>query len=895
MNASSIRRTFLDFFARRGHTVVPSSSLVPDDPTLLLTNAGMVQFKPYFLGQKTPPYPRATTVQKCFRTVDLEEVGSTTRHLTFFEMLGNFSFGDYFKRDACRWAWQLVTEEFGLEPDRLWATVFETDDEAAEIWEKDVGVPPERILRRGKEHNFWSMGVAGPCGPSSELLYDRGEAYGATYLGTGDVDDERYLEIWNLVFMEQFQNDRGEVIGDLPKPSVDTGAGLERIATILQDVPSAFETDTLEPLLRAAETVTGATYGETAPADVSLRVLADHPRAMAVLIADGVLPSNEGRGYVLRRLIRRAVRHARLLGVDRPLLGELTDVAVELFGPVYPEVGRNADLIRRVVSSEESRFDATLRRGLSRLEEEIAEARGRGEAKLPGEVVFELHDTYGFPLELSAEVALEEGLAVDPAEFEEHMSVQRRRARKARASGAEAAPEVDALGDVLAQVGTTEFLGYQLLSGEGNVVGIVRGPSGGVAAPVLGEGEEGELVLDRTTFYPEGGGQIGDRGTIVTPTGRFSVADTQWVPAAGALIVHRGRVAAGEVQVGQEAATQVDPAHRAGVERSHTATHMLHWALRDSLGEHARQQGSLVEPGRLRFDFSHFEAVGAETLARIEEEVNQRVLSDDTVHAFETTYDQATALGAMALFGEKYGDYVRVVEVGDYSKELCGGTHVRHTGQVGVVKILGESSIGAGTRRVEGYTGLAGLRYLNAQAERLRRAADLLKTDPDQVVDKLEKVLETSRALEAQVSRQKAAGVEEEVRSVLASDAVRPAGPSRMVVLRRDGRPVDELRKLALTLRDRLSSGIVVLGTAADGPEAGSKAGRANLVVAVSRDLVERGVSAQDLVAPGASRLGGGGGGRPDLVVAGGTKVSELGAALDAVGTASRAALEGLG
>ena len=381
----------------------------------------------------------------------------------------------------------------------------------------------------------------------------------------------------------------------------------------------------------------------------------------------------------------------------------------------------------------------------------------------------------------------------------------------------------------------------------------------------------------------------------MTPTGAFSVADTQWVPAPGALIVHRGRVTAGEIQVGQQAATQVDPAHRAAVERSHTATHMIHWALRDSLGEHARQQGSLVEPGRLRFDFSHFEAVGGETLARIEEEVNQRVLSDDAVHAFETTYDQATALGAMALFGEKYGDYVRVVEVGDYSKELCGGTHVRHTGQVGVVKILGESSIGAGTRRVEGYTGLAGLRYLNTQAEGLRRAADLLRTDPDHVVDKLEKVLETSRALEAQVSKQKAAGVEEEVRSILSSEAVRPAGPSRMVVLRRDGRPVDELRKLALTLRDRLSSGVVVLGTAAGDPQAGPKAGRANLVVAVSRDLVERGVSAQDLVGPGASRLGGGGGGRPDLVVAGGTKVPELDAALGAVGAASRAALEGLG
>jgi alanyl-tRNA synthetase len=843
----------------------------------------MVPFKPYFLGQKTPPYRRATSVQKCFRTVDLEEVGRTTRHLTFFEMLGNFSFGDYFKQDACRWAWQLVTEKFLLEPERLWATVYETDDEAAEIWEKTVGVPPERILRRGREDNFWTMGVAGPCGPCSELLYDRGEAFGAIYTGTGEVDGERYLEIWNLVFMQYLQDDHGEILGNLPKPSVDTGAGLERIAAILQAVPTAFETDLLAPILQAAEEVTGAAYGENAVADVSLRVLADHPRAMALLIADGVLPSNEGRGYVLRRLIRRAVRRARLLGIDRPMLTQLTAVAIDLFGPTYPEVARSAELVERVVSNEEARFDETLRRGLARLEDEIAHAKGRGEAKLPGSVVFELHDTYGFPLDLTAEFAEDEGLAVDPSEFAEHMEIQRRRSRAARASGGNGkGPEVDALKEILREAGTSEFLGYEKVSAEGTVVGIVRDLA---AVPILAEGEEGEVVLDRTTFYPEGGGQIGDRGVIVTPTGRFRVDDTQWVPATGGVIVHKGSVTAGEIQVGQHAATQVDPAHRAGVERSHTATHMIHWSLRDTLGEHAHQKGSLVEPGRLRFDFQHFEAVGAETLARIEEEVNERVLSDDVVHAFETTYDQATALGAMALFGEKYGDYVRVVEVGDYSKELCGGTHVRHTGQVGVIKILGEASIGAGTRRVEGYTGLAGLRYLNAQAERLRRAADLLRTDPDQVVEKLEKVLETSKALEAQVSKQRAAGVEDEVKAILESDAVLPVGPSKLVVLKRDGRSVDELRKLAITLRDRLAPAVVALGTALEG--------KANLVVAVSRDLVQRGVSAQDLVAPGAARLGGRGGGKPDLVVGGGTQVAELDAALDAVRQSALAALEG--
>ena len=883
MDGSSIRKVFLNFFAERGHSVVPSAPLVPDDPTLLLTAAGMVPFKPYFQGQKTPPYRRATSVQKCFRTVDLEEVGRTTRHLTFFEMLGNFSFGDYFKEDACRWAWELVTEKFLLEPERLWATVYETDDEAAEIWATVVGVPRDRILRRGKEDNFWSMGVAGPCGPCSELLYDRGEAFGATYTGIGEPDPERYLEIWNLVFMQFVQDDHGEIVGDLPKPSVDTGAGLERIAAILQDVPTAFETDLLAPILKAAEEVTGAVYGEGPAGDMSLRVLADHPRAMALLIADGVLPSNEGRGYVLRRLIRRAVRRARLLGVDRPLLTELTAVAVDLFGPAYPEVARNAGLIHRVVASEESRFDDTLRRGLARLEDEISVAKARGEAKLSGKVIFELHDTYGFPIDLTAEFAADEGLSVDPAEFEEHMSVQRRRAKEARRTGGGLAAQDEVLLDIAGGSEPTDFLGYEVVNGEGAVSIIIAGAG---SVPVLEEGQAGELILTRTTFYPEGGGQIGDRGVVVTPTGRFGVEDTQRL-AGGGIILHRGRVVAGEIQAGQPAEARVDPAHRAGVERSHTATHMIHWALRDRLGEHAHQKGSLVEPGRLRFDFQHYEPVGAETLARIEEEVNQRVLSDDAVHAFETTYDQATALGAMALFGEKYGDYVRVVEVGDYSKELCGGTHVHHTGQVGVIKILGESSVAAGTRRIESYTGVAGLTYLNDQASRLRRVAEMLKSEPEQVPERLEKLLETHKALEAQVSKQKAAGVEEEVKAILGSPDVRPAGPAKLVVLKRDGRSVDDLRKLAILLRDRLAPAVIALGTALDG--------KANLVVAVSRDLVGQGVSAQDLIVPGAARLGGRGGGKPDLVVGGGTQVAELDAALEAVRQSAAVALEGLG
>ena len=880
-SGSGIRQTFLDFFAARGHEVVPSASLVPDDPTLLLTNAGMVQFKPYFMGLKTPPWPRATTVQKCFRTIDLEEVGRTTRHLTFFEMLGNFSFGDYFKREACTWAWELVTDGFQLASERLYATVFTTDDEAAAIWHDEVGVPADRVLRRGRKDNFWSMGVAGPCGPCSELLYDRGEAFGPHDVD-GKLNDERYLEIWNLVFMQHLQDDAGTIVGDLPKPSVDTGAGLERIAAILQDVPTAFETDLLYPLLQAAQDVTGAAYGQTAPADRSLRVLTDHPRALALLIADGVLPSNEGRGYVLRRLIRRAVRHARLLGVDRPLLVDLTDVAVGMFGPVYPEVARHAELISRVVAREESAFDATLRRGLARLDDEIRRAQAEGRTALSGAMVFELHDTYGFPLDLATEFAADEGLSVDVEAFNQHMARQRERAREARRSGGDVVPEAAALAGIAQAQGPTDFLGYEFLAGEGSVVALVKGLA---PVPVLAAGDEGELVLDRTPFYAEGGGQIGDRGSIVTPTGRFAVADTQKVPPGSGLIVHRGRVSAGEVTVGQAAAAQVDPGHRQGTERSHTATHMIHWALRDKLGEHARQAGSLVEPGRLRFDFSHFEAVPAETLSRIEEEVNARVLADDAVRAFETTYNQATSMGAMALFGEKYGDYVRVVEVGDYSRELCGGTHVHHTGQVGVIKILGEASIGAGLRRVESYTGAAGLAYLNDQAARLKQVADLLHTNPEGVVDRLEKLLETAKTLEGQLAKQRAAGVEDEVKAILATPSVRSVGPGKLVALRRNGMTVDDIRKLAIQLRDRLGSAVVAVGTAGE---------KANLVVAVSRDLVERGVSAQVLVKPGAARLGGGGGGKPDLVIAGGSRVEGLDEALAAVEQAAAEALAGL-
>ncbi|HEY8202606.1 MAG TPA: alanine--tRNA ligase, partial [Actinomycetota bacterium] len=805
-----------------------------------------------------------------------------SRHLTFFEMLGNFSFGDYFKPGACQYAWELVTEGFGLEPERLWATVLETDDEAAEIWEKKIGLPRERILRRSREHNFWSMGVAGPCGPDSELLYDRGDAFGRPFDpagGTDDIDDERYLEIWNLVFMQNVQDDEGRIVGDLPNRNVDTGAGLERIAAILQDVPTLFHVDTMVPILRAAEEVTGKRYEEDPEVDVSLRVLTDHARSMAFLIADGVLPSNEGRGYVLRRLIRRAVRHARLAGVDRPLLVDLTAVAVDIFASAYPELDRNRDLIARIVEKEESRFDLTLRQGLGLLEDEISAAKRAGASALSGAVAFKLHDTYGFPLDLTREIAGDEGLTVDEAAFAGLMQDQRDRARAARHTSSDEGVDAAVLSGVLSASGQTDFIGYQQIAGEGTVLGIVRAGEG---APALSEGQTGEIILDRTPFYPEGGGQIGDRGEIRTGTGAFKVTDTQWgIPG---VVVHEGTVTAGELQVGQEAAASVDQMHRQGAQQAHTATHMIHWALRDRLGEHARQHGSLVEPGRLRFDFSHFEAVPKSALADIEQEVNRRVLSDASVRWYETTYDYATSIGAVALFGEKYGDHVRVVEVGDYSKELCGGTHVTHTGQVGVIKLLGESSIGAGIRRVEALTGMDGLAYLNRQAESLRQAASLLKVEPERLVERLEKMLEAMRSLETELSKQRSAGQAAEVASILASDAVRSVGGRRLLVLRRNG-TVDELRKLALALRDRLGSGVVLIGSAQDG--------KANLVAAATRDLTGRGVSAQAVLADAAPIHGGGSGGKPDLAVAGGSNADEIDRALAAAERAAEAALEG--
>lgn len=875
MKTPEIRKTFLDFFAERGHTIVPSSSLVPDDPTLFFTNAGMVQFKPYFLGEKTPPYRRAASVQKCMRAggkdTDLETVGKNTRTLSLFEMQGNFSFGDYFKSEACLWGYELVTGPYGLDPERIWITVFETDDEAAKIWEEEVGIRPGRIIRRGREHgNFWDMGVGGPCGPCSEILYDRGESFGEEYTPGRELNEERYLEIWNLVFMNLIQNDDLEITGELPTRNIDTGMGLERFAAALQDVPTVFDIDSMATLLEAAGDITGHRYHENEESDVALRVIADHSRAMSFLIADGVLPANEFRGYVLRRLIRRAIWHARKLNYDEAFLTRVTDVVIDLYKDAYPEVERGHDLIERVIQKEEARFDITLRQGLGLLMSEIGQVKAGGGSSISGKVAFRLHDTYGFPLDLTVDIAEEEGLKVDEPSFQALMGEQRARARAARKADLVIEQAEEIFTQLFERAGKTEFLGYESFTATGTVTALVKDR---VGTEILAEGESGELILDRTTFYAESGGQIADRGEIRTETGAFTVTDVQFgIPG---LIVHEGKVTSGEIRVGQDATTHVDPSHREGVRQSHTATHILHWALRNSLGDHAKQQGSLVEPGRLRFDFSHYEAVPDDHLAEIEEEINRRALHDDSVRAFETTFDYARSIGAMALFGEKYGDVVRVVEVGEYSKELCGGTHVAHTGQIGVVKLTGEGSVAAGTRRVEAFTGLHGLQYLNERARMLDEAARLLKVDPEKVTERLTKMHETIRSLESELSKIRSAGQRREIEEILNSDAVRPVGDHKLVVLRRPGEAVDELRKLAIALRDALGSSVVVIGAVSDG--------KANIIATSSRDLVERGVSAKDLLSAGARRLGGGAGGPPDLAIAGGPNADEFEAAMEEV------------
>ena len=844
MQANDLRAAFTRFFAARGHEVVPSASLIPYDPTVLFTIAGMVPFKPYFIGEEQPPWPRATSVQKCFRTVDIDIVGTTTRHGTFFEMLGNFSFGDYFKDQAIPYAWELLTEAFGIDGDRLWITVYETDDEAADIWRDAIGIPAERIQRMG-EDNFWEMGETGPCGPCSEIYYDKGDVYGAPG-GPLTGGAERFVEIWNLVFM-QFNRQLDGSMEPLPRPSIDTGAGLERILPILQGTDSIFATDVLAPLVETAQSLTGITYGGDDAADVGLRILADHGRAMTMLVSDGVLPTNEGRGYVLRRLIRRAVLAARRLGTDTPVTPALAASAVEVMGRAYPVLVENLGLVQEVVEREERGFDRTLRTGLSLLEEAMAEASERPARRLSGEVAFRLHDTHGFPIELTEELAAERGVTVERDVFDAAMEEQRNRARLAARTPAAADEHAYRL--LLDDVGPTTFVGREHYTLATRVTAVLAGSEPGTA----------EIFLDRTPFYAEGGGQVGDTGTIVTETGRAVVYDTK--PALPGLVAHRARVE-GEIYADQDALATIDGERRDATRRNHTGTHLLHASLRQVLGDHVRQQGSLVAPGRLRFDFSHSAALAPEELEAVVRVANEDVLTDDEVHTTEATKVEAEAMGAVAFFGDKYGDVVRVVRAGPHSLEFCGGTHVGALGSIGPISVVSEGSIGSNTRRIEALTGRPSLERSLERDAQLAETATLLRTEPDSVVEALERLLERQRSAEKELARLRDSAVAAEAAALVAE------ARDGTLVARRDGRSADELRALALAARRSGSLRAVVLGGSPDGTKVS--------IVAATGGQPDAGA----LVKSVAAVVGGGGGGSPEVAVAGGREPGQLDEAL---------------
>jgi alanyl-tRNA synthetase len=871
MHGSAIRESFLRFFEERGHKRVPSSSLIPPPESgLLLANAGMNQFIPYFLGHAPAPFPRATSVQKSFRTVDIDNVGRTARHLTLFEMMGNFSFGDYFKRESCAWGYELVTEGWGIDPGRLWVTVFESDDEAIEIWQ-DIGIPKSRIVRRGTEDNYWWTHAAGPAGPCSEIYVDRGSRFGAE--GGPAVDEERHIEIWNHVFMQDEVDDKMQIVGELPEKNIDTGSSLERVAVVLQDVDNVFETDIMRPLLEVAEKLAGVPHGKDERTDVSLKVIAEHGRATTFLMADGVQPSNEGRGYVLRRMLRRVVTHARRLGIEREVMPPLLAATVEHFGAAYPELVENRAYVEQVAMSEEERFAGTLRQGMALFEAESRPASGR----LSGDVVFKLHDTFGFPRELTAEIAAESGLEVDEERFDELMAEQRERAK--RAARHERAGEE--LAAVAAEAGRTEFVGYQTLESDGRLLAIL-GDAGRVQ--IAGEQDDVQVVLDRTPFYAESGGQVGDHGYLRSPGGLIRVTDTQFGP--GATIVHRGVVQSGELRAGEEVHAEVDEVRREATARAHSATHIVHWTLRHILGEHARQAGSLVAPGRLRFDFPHHAAVPRDLLEQAEELANLRVAQDAPVKIYETTFEEAKSQGAIALFGEKYGDFVRVAEIGDYSVELCGGTHVVHTGNVALIRVLGEASIGAGMRRIEALVGPDALRDVNAERVLLDDVLEALQTgDRNAAPERIRSILEENRRLQAELARIRRQDVAARAQSLL-DNAVEVDG-ARLVVRREDGE-ADELRELAQDAVGRLEGpggAAVVLGSGAGG--------RALLVAACSRNLVARDADAKSLLAVAATVIGGGSGGKPNLGTAGGPNGGAVDEALATIPTRLRELLGG--
>lgn len=918
MQTAEIRRRWLQFFADRGHAVVPSASLVSDEPSLLLVGAGMVPFVPYMKGEKTPPWPRATSVQKCVRTVDIEEVGKTTRHGSFFQMNGNFSFGDYFKEGAITFAWELLTSAqwqggFGFDPQKLWVSVYHDDDEAQQLWQRIAGMPQERIQRRGMKDNYWSMGVPGPCGPCSEIFYDRGPAYGPE--GGPEVNEERYLEVWNLVFM-QFERGSGgakdnyPILGELPRKNVDTGMGLERVACLLQGKDNLYEIDEVYPVIARACEMAGIRYGDDPQADVRLRIVADHIRTSLMLVGDGVVPSNEGRGYVLRRIMRRAMRAMRLLGVDKPSTPELLPVSKDVMAQSYPELEKDFDRISQVTYAEEETFASTLKSGTVILDTAVQQAKAAAAAPaatsapsqpasswqvpgqvqsqppaapappvgatpiLPGEKVFALHDTYGFPFDLTVEMAAEQGVAVDEEGFRRLMNEQRGRAKADAAAKKTGGVDLSVYRGLAEGVGSVEFTGYDQTQGQARVLGLIRD---GESVRVAHTDEKVEIILDETPFYAESGGQLADHGTLSFDGGAQAQVHDVQKPLPG-LIVHRCTVTAGEVQVDASVHASIDVTRRRAVSRAHTATHMVHQGFRDALGDSVHQAGSENSPGRLRFDFTASGGVPPQVLHDVEQQINEMLVNDMPVQAEYMNQSDAIASGALALFGEKYGDIVRVVSIGDtWSRELCGGTHTQHSGQLGLVKILGEASVGSGVRRVEALVGVDAYSYLAREHVLVGQLTEALKVRPDELPERVGSLLTKLKDAERELDQLRAGQVLAAA-GQLASSARDVFGVSFVGHQDRNEASADDLRKLALEVRNRLGDqrpAVVAV--------AGVTSGRPFVIVTVNELGRQWRLKAGELVKLAAGVLGGGGGGKDDLAQGGGTNPGQLGSALQAV------------
>jgi alanyl-tRNA synthetase len=862
MTANQLRRSWIDFFAAKGHTEVASGSLIPHDPTVLFTVAGMVPFKPYFTGDEAAPYKRAVTSQKCVRAGgkhnDLDDVGRTARHLVFFEMLGNFSFGDYFKADAIPFAWDFSTNVLGFDPEKLWVTVHTSDDEAEQMWQDIAGVPLSRIQRLGDKDNFWQMGDTGPCGPCSEIYYDRGPEFGPEGGPANPAAEARYLEFWNLVFMQYNQSTDGSR-EPLPKPSIDTGAGLERILCLKQGVDAVWDTDLMKPLVEKASSLTGFGYTGSyeSPDDLSLRILAEHARSGTMLVADGVFPSNEGRGYVLRRILRRAIRHAYRLGTDKAILPQMVATAIDVMGEAYPDLRDKQSRITDIIAREEDRFRHTLKTGNAMLGGEVREMTAS--TPLKGSVAFQLHDTFGFPVELTKEIVQERGLTIDEAGFESAMADQQNRARAARKNAQTPEAMVDQYRAIMEQHGTTVFTGYtDTEASDVTVLGVVASETDGVV----------EIFVDRTPFYAESGGQVGDTGTISTLDGEAEVLDTTY--AIPGLVRHTARIVSGTIEAGTSAQVRIDVARRDASRKNHTATHLLHWALREVLGDHVKQQGSLVGPDRLRFDFFHFSSLTQDETRRIEDLVNEVVFTGRATNNEEMTKVEAEAKGAIAFFGDKYGERVRILEAGP-TLEFCGGTHVRNVGEIGAVRIVSEGSIGSNVRRIEATTGMQTVARMRAEEALLEEAAGVLKTKPEDLPARIEKLLAERKDLEAQL-----AGLKRTAATGGSGDLA-AAAVNGVVVARVDGTDRDGLKDLALAVRDTPGITAVVLIGAADGGG----------VAAVSAVAKDSGFHASDLIAGALKTIGGGGGKAPDLAVAGGRHIEAIDAALDQVRVAA--------